>query len=79
MTSTRERKERFILSFGKITGARTGNDAVTSVLSDYGLELFPDWAIDLMVEDCIRSARSATKRNIENRRIHQREMERSNA
>lgn len=70
MPCTRQRKERFILSFGKITGARTGNDAVTTVLSDYGLEIFPDWAIDLMVEDCISSARSTVKRNRENRRIY---------
>lgn len=70
MSSTRERKERFILSFGRITGARTGNDAVTSVLSDYGLEVFPDWAIDLMVADCIRSWRRSQRINRENRRIY---------
>jgi hypothetical protein len=70
MTSTRQRKERFILTFGKITGVRTGNDAVSNVLSDHGLEIFPDWAIDIMVADCISSARSAIKRNNENRRIY---------
>lgn len=69
MTSTRARKERFILSFGKPTG-QTGNDAVSSCLRTHGLELFPDWAIDLMVEDCISSARSTAKRNRENRRIY---------
>jgi len=69
MSSTRERKERFILTFGKITG-QTGNDAVSSCLRDNGLEVFPDWAIDSMVEDCIRSARSAIKRNRENRQAN---------
>jgi hypothetical protein len=73
MTSTRERKERFILSFGKITG-QTGNDAVSSCLGTHGLELFPDWAIDEMVADCISSARSAIKRNRENRAIYARMM-----
>lgn len=68
MTSTRERKERFILTFGSIRGCRTGNDGVSTIVSDYGLEAFHDWAIDLMVEDLIRSAREATKRNIHNRR-----------
>lgn len=73
MQATRERKHRFILSFGRITG-QTGNDAVSSCLRTHGLELFPDWAIDEMVADCISAARSATKRNIENRRIYARMM-----
>lgn len=74
MTSTRERKERFILSFGKING-QTGNDAVSSCLRTYGLELFPDWAIDEMASDLVRYARSMTHNTIQNRRIYQREME----
>lgn len=78
MTSTRERKERFILSFGKITG-QTGNDAVSSLLRTYGLEVFPDWAIDEMVGDLIRYARSQTHHTIRNRRIYQRGLERTNA
>lgn len=73
MNAPREHKERFILSFGKITG-QTGNDAVSSCLRAHGLELFPDWAIDEMVADCISAARSATRRNIENRRIYARMM-----
>lgn len=67
MDTTRAHKERFILSFGKITGVR--NDAVDCVLSVHGLEVFPDWAIDLMVTECIDIARSAAKRNRENRAI----------
>ena len=68
MTS-RARKERFILTFGKPHGP-TGNDGVSSILRDYGLEAFDEWAIDLIVEDLIRSARSAIKRNRQNREAY---------
>lgn len=70
MTCTRERKEQFILSFGKISSARTGNDGVTCILAGYGLEVFQDWAIDLMVLDLIATARLRIRLNRENRRIY---------
>jgi hypothetical protein len=66
--ASRAHKERFILSFGQITG-QTGNDAVSSVLRQYGLELFEEWVLDAMVTDLISAARQAIKRNNENRRI----------
>jgi hypothetical protein len=70
MTCTRERKERFILEFGgKITG-QTGNDAVSSVLRTYGLELFEEWVLDEMVTDLIRQARAGIKRNLQNREAY---------
>jgi hypothetical protein len=76
MEATRERKERFILSFGKING-QTGNDAVSNILRVHGLELFEDWAIDVMVNDLIDSARSGIKRSIHNRKCYAAFAERS--
>lgn len=70
MQATRERKERFILSFGK-PNRPTGNDAVSTILHDYGLAEFSDWAIDAMVEDLIAQARSAIRSRIENRRTYE--------
>ncbi|WP_169194968.1 hypothetical protein [Devosia sp. MC1541] len=71
MKATRERKESFILSFGK--PVVSGNDAVSDLLRTHGLSLFDDAAIDEMVGQLIDCARRAIKRNIQNRRAYQRE------
>jgi len=68
MPCNRDRKHRFILSFGKFRV--TGNDAVANVLRDCGLEVFEEWALDLIIADLIQSARAGIKRNRANRAIY---------
>lgn len=67
----RDRKQRFILSFGRVKGVGVGNEGVCTILYDYGLEAFEEWAIDLMVADLVQSARAGIKRNIENRKAYE--------
>lgn len=69
MPCNRDRKHRFILSFGKIN-AHCGNEGVTSALIDFGLEAFEEWALDAIIADLIKTERSRIKRNRENRVIY---------
>lgn len=71
MTSTRERKERFIKSFGQ----HSARDAVLSMFDRYGLDVLSDELLEEATGELVAVAMSATKRTIRNRRIYQREME----
>ena len=68
MQATRERKERFILSFGK-SWTTGGNEGVGFILYRAGLSCFTDEAIDEMVDYLIELAQQRIKSNIRNRRV----------
>ena len=69
MTSTRERKERFIKSFGKITT----RDVVLGLFERYGLAMLSDEQIEEATSELVADAMATTKRTIRNRRIYRRE------
>lgn len=69
MTSTRERKERFIKSFGKIVT----RDVVLGLFERYGLAMLSDEQIEEVTSELAAEAMATTKHTIHNRRIYRRE------
>lgn len=70
MTSTRERKERFIKSFGD----RAVRDAVLALFERHGFEILSDDHLAEAASELAVDAMSATKRSIRNRRIYRRQI-----
>lgn len=64
-TATRDRKLRFINSFGR-NALRT---AVTEALCYYGDDFLTDDQVDLLTADLIADARAAQRRMLRNRPI----------
>lgn len=73
MTSTRERKERFIRSFGD----RAVRAAVETMIARYGLGWLTDEQIHDITADMASDALATTRNVIRNRRIYQRELDRT--
>jgi len=71
MSSTRERKERFIKSFGD----RATRDVVTTLFARYGLAMLSDEQIEEVTQEMVGDAMSRNKHTIRNRRIYQRQLE----
>ncbi|MFC3706326.1 hypothetical protein ACFOOL_16385 [Devosia honganensis] len=70
MESTRERKTRFIKSFGD----RAARDAVLSLFARYGLDMLSDELLDEATSEMVADAMATTKRVVRNRRIYRRKM-----
>lgn len=70
MESTRERKVRFIKSFGD----RAARDAVFTMLERYGLDILSDDHLAEATSELAADAMASTKRTIRNRRVYRRQI-----
>lgn len=70
MQATRERKERFIKSFGD----RAVRAAVETIIQRYGLGWLTDEQVHDITVDMASDALASTRQVIRNRRIYQREL-----
>lgn len=70
MQSTRERKTRFIKSFGD----RAARDAVLSLFARYGLDMLSDDLLDEATSDLAADAMATTKRVVRNRIAYRRDL-----
>lgn len=71
MQATRERKERFIKSFGN----RAVHAAVETMIDRYGLGWLTDEQVHDITVDMASDALATTRMTIRNRRIYRRELE----
>lgn len=70
MQATRERKIRFIKSFGD----RAARDAVLSLFARYGLDMLSDDLLDEATSDLAADAMATTKRVVRNRIAYRRDL-----
>lgn len=70
MASTRERKERFIRSFGPNAAC----EAVLTLFGRYGLDMLSDELLEEITSSMVDDARATQKRNLSNRRANARRM-----
>lgn len=70
MQSTRERKERFIKSFGD----RAMRDVVSAMFHRYGLGMFSDEQIEEITTDMAADAMASNKNTIRNRKIYREQL-----